>query len=671
MPQTAADLSPERTSLDLPVQVRAASIQPGTFNEADGTVDVVWTTGARVRRYDWYTESQYEEELAVEPEAVDMSRFEAGTVQVLDGHRTYGGVNAILGIALRASIEKGEGRATLKLSQRPEMAGIVGDIRAGIIRAISFGYSVQRYEITRRMDRTDGVNVDLWRAVRWTPQEISFVPVPADANAGTREQFETLVRSQQAEPCELITRGHQEEPHMTDQERAAAEAKRIADEAAARAAAEQAARAAEQQRAADITELCTKHGVGELAAKLIRENAPVDAARAAVLDKLALRDAAAGGHRNTTTIRTITDETETRLRGMEEALAAKVDARAKVTDLGQQFRGMSLLELGRDHLERSGVNTRGWDRMRLATEMLHFRSPGMHSTSDFANLLQNVSNKRLRNAYTENQPSYRRWAREAPNAPDFKQMSVVQLAGAPDLLRVNEHGEFTYGSMTDGKEVYSLITYGRIVALTRQAIINDDLRGFDRLVGAFGNSAARLENRTVYSILTANANMADGNALFSVAHSNLAGSGATIDLTTLNTARTAMRVQKGLQAEELNIAPRFLIVPAAREMVAYQFTSPNYVPTAAAGINEFAAGGRTALEVVVESVLDASSATAWYLAADSAQVDTVEFCHLEGASGPVIESEMGFEIDGISMKCRLDFAAKAIDWRGLYRNPGA
>lgn len=661
-----------RTARDLPVQVRAASIEPSTFREEEGTVDVVWTTGARVRRYDWYSDTPYEEELSVDEASVDMSRFEAGTVQVLDGHRTYGGVQAIMGIATRGSIKDGEGRATLKLSQRPEMAGIVSDIRAGIIRAISFGYSVQRYEITRRADRTDGVNMDLWRAVRWTPQEISFVTVPADGNAGTREQFETLVRSQSAQPCELITRSQPlEHDTMNEQERAAAEAKRIADEAAARAAAEQAARAAEQQRAADITELCTKHGVPHLAARMIRENATVDAARAAVLDELALRDAAAGGHRNTTSVRTVQDETETRLRGIEEALSNRVDVRAELTDLGRQFRGMSLLELGRDHLERCGVNTRGWDRLRLATEMLQFRSPGMHSTSDFANLLQNVASRRLRNAYTENQPSYRRWARQAPSAPDFKQMSVVQLAGAPDLLRVNEHGEFTYGAMSDGKEVYSLITYGRIVALTRQAIINDDLRGFDRLVGAFGNSAARLENRTVYSILTANAAMGDGVALFNAAHGNLAGSGATIDLTTLNTARTAMRVQKGLQNEELNIAPRFLIVPAAREMVAYQFTSPNYVPTAAAGINEFAAGGRTALEVVVESVLDANSATAWYLAADSAQVDTVEYCYLDGASGPVIESEMGFEVDGVSMKCRLDFAAKAIDWRGLYRNPGA
>lgn len=180
MPQAAAP-TPQATRRDvhdLPVQVRAATLEPATFNEADNTVEIVWTQGATVRRYDYWEGRPYEEALDVTTEAVDMSRFDAGTVQVLDNHRTYGGVSSILGIAERGWIDGGEGRAVIRLSQRPELAGIVADIRAGLIRAISFGYSVQRYEITRAQDRTDGVNVDLYRAARWTPQEISFVTVP-------------------------------------------------------------------------------------------------------------------------------------------------------------------------------------------------------------------------------------------------------------------------------------------------------------------------------------------------------------------------------------------------------------------------------------------------------------------------------------------------------------
>jgi hypothetical protein len=139
----------------------------------------------------------------------------------------------------------------------------------------------------------------------------------------------------------------------------------------------------------------------------------------------------------------------------------------------------------------------------------------------------------------------------------------------------------------------------------------------------------------------------------------------------LKAGRAAMRQQKGLQGEDLNIAPQFLIVPTALEQDAYQLTSSNYVPAKQSDINEFRAGGRTAVEPIVESVLDGVSLTDWYMASNNGQIDTVEYCYLDGAEGPVIESQVGFEIDGISYKCRLDFATKAIDYRGLYKGQAA
>ena len=366
------------------------------------------------------------------------------------------------------------------------------------------------------------------------------------------------------------------------------------------------------------------------------------------------------------------------LPGMADALDNRLDPRAKLTEAGRNYRGMTLMEMCRELLELRGVSTRGMDRWALTTNILQYRSPGMQGTSDLGSLLGAVANKRLRNAYDEANPSYKVWARRAPNALDFKPINVVQLGAAPDLLQTNEHGEFKFGYMADGKETYSMLTYGRIVALSRAALINDDLRGFDRLVGAFGNSAARLENRTVYAILTANAALADTGALFNASavttpggHANLAtGGGSALQTSSLALARTAMRKQKGLQSEELNGAPRYLIVPADLEQAAYQLTSPDFTPATTGAINEFRRGGRTSLEPVVESVLSGNSGTAWYLAADNGQIDTVEYCYLDGAEGPVIETEPGFEVDGLSYKCRLDFAAKAIDFRGLYKGAG-
>lgn len=698
MPQ-AADLSRDTSTHDLPMQARAAELVPSTFNEADNTVDVVWTVGARVRRYDWWTETAYEEELVVEPEAVDMTRFDAGTVQVLDGHRTYGGVEAILGIAQRGWLEGGQGRATLRMSSRPELAGVVSDIRAGIIRAISFGYTVQRYEITRAQDRTDGVNLPLYRATRWAPHEISFVTVPADADASTRAHPSQASQDSRrgGMPCEFVRAiahssqenpmpnqanalpggsAAQEDPTRQATPAAPAPAPAVSAPAPVSAGDPQAdvqrqAAAAEQTRSADIIDLCTRHGVGHLAAGLVRSGGTVDQARAAVLEELARRDTAGGGHRNVS-VQTITDEHETRMAGIAEAIEHRVDASAALTDNGRQYRGMSLIEICRDMLENAGQATRGLSRMEIATRVLMLRSPGYMGTSDFSLLLSNVAGKRLRAAYEQAAATYQLWARRAPNAPDFKDMTVLQISGAPELLRTNEHGEFTYGQISEGGEAYRVVTYGRIVALTRQAMVNDDLRAFDRLVTGFGDSASRLENRLVYAQLSGNPTMADGKALFHADHKNLATAGSALDsIDKLGAGRKDMRKQKGLQGETLNIAPRYLIVPSSLEQVAYQYTSSQYTPIQANQVNEFRAGGRTALEPIVEPLLDDVSETAWYLAANAAQIDTVEYAYLDGSEGPVIESQAGFEVDGVSLKARLDFAAKATDWRGLRKATGA
>lgn len=662
-----ANAAPATTRL-MPVQHRAASINAASFNDAERTVEVVWTTGANVRRYDYMSGQSYDESLVVEAAAIDMTRLNSGRAPVLNTHASYD-LQAQIGCVERAWVDdQGQGRAILKLSGRAELAGLVQDIKDGIVSNISVGYSVQRYEVTAAANRTDGGTVPLYRAVAWQPAEISFVPVPADAQSGTRNQ--------PSQPCEFIGQTAQilKEQSMPPVETPAVATPATVTPAVATPVA--AATPVVDTRAADIVALCTRHNAPQLAEQLIRANHTVDQARAAILEHRAAVDAAAGGHLNTT-VQTVRDEGQTRAAGIENAFLSRMTSAVALDDNGRRFRGMSLLEIGRDFVEARGVQTRGMEKMQLAAAIL--TRAGQLGTSDFPSILANVANKRLRMAYMENQGSYAIWARRAPNAPDFKSINVTQLSGAPDLLQTNEAGEFKYGTMTDSGETYKVITYGRIVSLTRQAIVNDDLRAFDRLIGAYGMAARRLENRLVYSQLTANAALADTGNLFNATavttaggHANLgSGAGSALQLTSLTTARTAMRVQKGLQGEELNIVPSYLIVPAALEQTSYQLTSNQYVPLASANINEFRQGGRTALTPVVESVLDANSATAWYLASDSGQVDTVEYCYLDGAEGPVIESEMGFEVDGMSWRCRLDFAAKAIDFRGLYKSNGA
>ena len=637
--------------------------------------ELVFTTGAPVRRYDWFRERPYIEQLEVSAEAINTDRLERGA-PLLNSHMAWR-LEDQIGVCDQPSIANGQGIVQSQLSRRESVAGIVQDLEDRVIRNVSVGYVRDAIEMVAPNEAS---GMWVYRVTRWTPMEVSLTPIPADMDSQVRSVNGRLQDAAGHEirsyPCQITeippTVGATAET-PTEKGRSMSDETLAAGGTTAPAQPTQPAAPVIDTRAADIADLCARHGVPQLAAGMIRNGTSAADAGLQVLAELARRDAASGGHRNVGRIETVQDEMQMRLAGIEQAILHRVSVGTQLDDNGRRFRGLSLLEMGRDFLEAHGQNTRGLDRMTLASRMLNFRAGGMMGTSDFSSLFANVANKRLRAAYDENAGTYALWARRAPNAPDFKSMSVVQLAGAPDLLQTNEAGEFKYGAMTDGAESYSVLTYGRIVTLTRQAIVNDDLRAFERLVTAFGFAARRLENRTVYSQLTTNANLADGGALFNATavsttggHANLLTSSA-LAIGTLTTGRTTMRLQKGMQSEELNLAPAFLIVPATLEQTAYNLTSANYVPSTKAEINEFRAGGRTAVTPVVEPVLDANSTSAWYLAASSAQVDTVEYCYLDGAEGPVIESEVGFETDGVSYKCRLDFAAKAVDYRGLLK----
>ena len=100
-------------------------------------------------------------------------------------------------------------------------------------------------------------------------------------------------------------------------------------------------------------------------------------------------------------------------------------------------------------------------------------------------------------------------------------------------------------TLAEGRESYRVETYGRVVAVTRQVLINDDLDAFTRIPAMYGNSIAQLESDAVWGIITSNPNMGDGVALFHANHANLlTGAGTALALTGLGSAMAAMAKQK-------------------------------------------------------------------------------------------------------------------------------
>jgi len=675
------------TTIDLPALSREAHLRADTVNEAARTVEITWTTGATVRRNRIFQDA-IDEELSVDPGAVRLERLNAGA-PFLNTHRA-GSLDSVLGVVEPGSarIENGLGTATIRFSERADVEPVFRDIAAGIIRNVSVGYRVHRYDIEKR----DGAP-ELWRAVDWEPLEISAVPIGADPGAQVRgddAHGETqnpcvLTRQSGTTPNEHIeiTKGNDmpKSKNPVDGEaiethRSEGEMQTRTSEATATAPAQEpqtlpnpdAIRTEERQRASEIMTLCRRHDLDGLAADLIGRGVTLDTARTEILDKIADADPLQGR---------VHEPTPATARGNGDADTAYRDAVAQallhrhnpgsheLTSAGRDFRGMSLIELARHALERQGQTTRGMSRLELAGEALGTRAAGAMSTSDFPAILANVANKTLRQAYASSPRTFAAWARRA-TITDFKPVSRTQIAGAPDLEKVLESGEFKYGSIGEGKETYALATYGRIVAITRQVLINDDLDAFTRIPSAFGAAAADLESDIVYAILTQNPNMADNKALFHASHGNL-GTAAGVTETALGEAYRKFGSQKGLEGRLISILPSYIITPPGSRAIEARKQMTQTTPAATADVNTFA--GR--LQVIEEPRLIPPSGTdPWFLAADPGRVDTIEYAYLDGQEGVYTETRTGFEVDGIEIKARHDFAAKAIDWRGLFKNAG-
>lgn len=193
------------TRLQLPQQYRKASFTPSTVDAEKRTAELVWTTGAGVRRFDWFTGKEFIEELSVKPGHVRMERLQNGA-PLLNAHNAFQ-VEGVIGVVEKARLEKGQGVATVRFSERAEVQPIFDDVKAGILRNVSVAYLVHKFE-----ERTDKeANIKTFRATDWEPTEISIVPVGADAGAQVRAGANGFSF------CEVISAGEEKAEEETEE----------------------------------------------------------------------------------------------------------------------------------------------------------------------------------------------------------------------------------------------------------------------------------------------------------------------------------------------------------------------------------------------------------------------------------------------------------------------
>lgn len=669
-----------------PLDFRAL-VAPSSANVANRTVDLTFSTGAGVKRYDWNQGTYYIEKLGMTPDNVRLDRLNNGA-PLLDTHDGYS-VADMLGAVVRGSakIANGQGVATVQFSSRDDVAGVWQDVCDGLISNVSVGYMVYAY--TEVAGKDGGIPTRT--AIDWEPYEISMVPMPADTGAQTR-----AADPRPKYPCTISVRSEspadpqpQERTMPAEQTASETVAERNPLDPGAPTVVRVAAAATEPTDAEIGTRVERDRVQGIMAAcrasrmpqefqdGLIRDGASLIDAQTRVFEEMRKRGGEDLGPRSGAARDVRVEDPMVHVRaGIENALTHRLagDFRKKdgtphfpLSDVGRNYRGMTLMDVARAYLQGRGLRVTNLGKYELAGVALGLtdvRDGGMHTTSDFASLLENVASKTLRAAYEEQPQTFLPLVRVV-SLVDFKPVSRVQLGDAPALVEIGENGEYKSGTISDGKVAYQLASYGRKFAISRKALINDDTDAFARVPMMFGRKARVLESNLVWGQITSNPTMSDGNALFSAPHGNIAADGDHISVESLGRGRTALRQQKSIDGDYLNLNAQYLIVPTSLETIADQFVTV-ITPQAGANVNPF----QNRLTVIAEPRLDAISVLAWYLSSPVANVDIIELGYLEGEEGPRIESRIGFDVDGLEVKCGIDVVAKVIDFRGLYQDPG-
>jgi len=195
------------------------------------------------------------EVLSHKTKAADLSRLNDGA-PLLFNHD----VDRVIGVVETARIDEKlkRGYARVRFSKNEFAQEVLADVKDGILRNVSFGYSIDKME-----ERGSGNFV----ATAWSPYEISMVSIPADKTVGIGR---SLLLTNPAAPAAPTP-----EP-LPNMESA------TPDLAVVRAEAVE----AERSRISSINSLCTKHGMADLGQQLIESGRSIDEARAAVLDKI-------------------------------------------------------------------------------------------------------------------------------------------------------------------------------------------------------------------------------------------------------------------------------------------------------------------------------------------------------------------------------------------------
>lgn len=359
----------------------------------------------------------------------------------------------------------------------------------------------------------------------------------------------------------------------------------------------------------------------------------------------------------------------------------------------QRWENAGLFDIARECLQVEGYDLRGATTDQIAITALFGPRPelggldrrasvtGYHVTGNFLKITQDAINKSMQVGYTEAPSTWEGPMRRGDSVSDFKTVHRMRIGAIPNLPVWNDNRDPERVSLQDSEETYAVESRSAEISLSYRLLVNDDMSVLSRIPAQMGAAARRTVNAFAWSLITSNPTMGDGVALFSAAtgarkRQNLTTGSATPTTTTIGAMTKLMRLMRGENTPEanegddvLNLQPRYIVGPAALELLISQVVNSAYDPNSTAGLANY--NPNRVLIPVIEPLLDATSATAWYLFASPMQIDTAEVAFLRGQETPqvrMLTDERNLSQAWIVLQT---FGGKALNHRGIQRHDGA
>jgi phage head maturation protease len=302
------------------------------------------------------------------------------------------------------------------------------------------------------------------------------------------------------------------------------------------------------------------------------------------------------------------------------------------------------------------------EMMRYA-EQPAIRAQGF-STFSLTGILGATGNKAAEMGYLEADQTWREIA-AIKNVKDFKAVTSYRLLDDLDYEELGPDGELKHGTISEESYDRRAKTYGKMFAITRTDMINDDLNMLDDLRIRLGLAAGIKISDVIWAAFM------DNSSFFTTGHANydedtdtaLATDGAALSL-----AEILFSKLKSPDGKIIGGDGAVLVVPpelAVKARMLYGTTNAgaviddNTIATAFRGLYRPVKQPRLS-----DSTYTGYSATAWYLLRNPRVAAVVAASFLNGRQTPIVEqAEADFKQLGIQMRGYHDFGAdRTVDY---------